>query len=571
MSLFLTMSAEDNTVRRNLKFKITTRGIRVSEAESCENVGNVIVNNGKGQRVTWDGNKHTEVNVVNSSKRRAEMSLDDQKGKRRKMDCNLKLLCGNILKELINHPDGWIFSEPVDPVKLKIPDYFSIIAQPMDLGTIRRKLEGNMYFGAEEFVADVRLTFSNAMSYNPPGHKVHYLAKKLDGNFSRKWKLLEAKLKQGNKTAEEASFVNYEEKNGPDAKHAVERSRQDMKPIGPDKAPLRIKPGTCMLMSFEEKQKFRLELVKVLSRNMTGSLRTVFQKFGLTGLNKERLVSYINSTDDETLRKLKREINVLLDARDGKVEPARTAQNKCPSSRKTAKKERNQSAGASAKLRQSNGSTQASTSDISSERSSEHDQHDHSGDSRLDCEVKCSSAFRTSSFGQDSDGPGVVLDEENGHQPSTPAATCAFVEGQLSPKKALRAAMLKSRFADTIFKATHKVLLERGDKRDRLRMQQEMEKLEREQQKEKAWIEAEMKAAKSKEQDLKMRRERERAALEKMQKTVDICENADILKELEMLYYASLSAPLEQLGLHMKYDNLEEDDESLCGEEGEIL
>jgi hypothetical protein len=33
---------------------------------------------------------------------------------------------------------GWIFEEPVDPLKLGLPDYFDVIKYPMDLGTVRR-------------------------------------------------------------------------------------------------------------------------------------------------------------------------------------------------------------------------------------------------------------------------------------------------------------------------------------------------------------------------------------------------------------------------------------------------
>jgi hypothetical protein len=38
---------------------------------------------------------------------------------------------------LKNHKHGWVFNEPVDPIKLGIPDYFQIIKEPMDLGTVK--------------------------------------------------------------------------------------------------------------------------------------------------------------------------------------------------------------------------------------------------------------------------------------------------------------------------------------------------------------------------------------------------------------------------------------------------
>ena len=41
--------------------------------------------------------------------------------------------CLPLVKKLINHENGWVFKEAVDPIELGIPDYFEIIEQPMDL------------------------------------------------------------------------------------------------------------------------------------------------------------------------------------------------------------------------------------------------------------------------------------------------------------------------------------------------------------------------------------------------------------------------------------------------------
>ncbi len=38
---------------------------------------------------------------------------------------------------LMSHEYGWVFSSPVDPIQLNIPDYFDVIKNPMDLGTIK--------------------------------------------------------------------------------------------------------------------------------------------------------------------------------------------------------------------------------------------------------------------------------------------------------------------------------------------------------------------------------------------------------------------------------------------------
>ena len=64
--------------------------------------------------------------------------------------------CIGILKVLKNHKHGWVFSEPVDPVKLNIPDYLEIIKKPMDLGTVRTHLDNGTITNPEEFKTNVR-------------------------------------------------------------------------------------------------------------------------------------------------------------------------------------------------------------------------------------------------------------------------------------------------------------------------------------------------------------------------------------------------------------------------------
>ena len=89
-------------------------------------------------------------------------------------------LCVPSLQKLYHHPlNRDIFNQPVDPIALNIPDYLTIIKHPMDLQTVRSKLKRGVYATVDEYAADVRLVFSNAMEYNPPPHMVYSLAEQL--------------------------------------------------------------------------------------------------------------------------------------------------------------------------------------------------------------------------------------------------------------------------------------------------------------------------------------------------------------------------------------------------------
>ncbi|XP_058211126.1 transcription factor GTE4-like isoform X1 [Rhododendron vialii] len=100
--------------------------------------------------------------------------------------------CNNLLARLMKHKHGWVFNEPVNASALGIHDYHDIIKHPMDLGTVKTKLGKNWYKSPREFAEDVRLTFRNAMTYNPKGQDVHVMAEELLNIFEDKWAAIEA-------------------------------------------------------------------------------------------------------------------------------------------------------------------------------------------------------------------------------------------------------------------------------------------------------------------------------------------------------------------------------------------
>ncbi|KAM1474899.1 hypothetical protein ACFX2I_030859 [Malus domestica] len=100
--------------------------------------------------------------------------------------------CSALLDKLMKHKFGWVFNKPVDAKMLGLHDYFKIVKKPMDLGTVRTRLNENWYKTSEEFAEDVRLTFNNAMLYNPKEQDVHLMADQLLKMFEAKWTDIEA-------------------------------------------------------------------------------------------------------------------------------------------------------------------------------------------------------------------------------------------------------------------------------------------------------------------------------------------------------------------------------------------
>ena len=82
-------------------------------------------------------------------------------------------------------PESIPFRDPVDPNKLGIPDYFDIIKRPMDLTSIKRKIDNGQYKDPWEYVDDVWLMFDNAWLYNRKTSRVYRCCTKLSEVFEQ--------------------------------------------------------------------------------------------------------------------------------------------------------------------------------------------------------------------------------------------------------------------------------------------------------------------------------------------------------------------------------------------------
>lgn len=97
---------------------------------------------------------------------------------------NLKK-CDQIINLLFAHKSAEPFLQPVDPVALGILDYPTIVKEPMDLGTIRRKLRSREYKAASQFVSDVRKVWHNSFLYNPKHTPIYQMTAEMSEYFEK--------------------------------------------------------------------------------------------------------------------------------------------------------------------------------------------------------------------------------------------------------------------------------------------------------------------------------------------------------------------------------------------------
>mmetsp|Transcript_9189 Transcript_9189/g.27657 ORF Transcript_9189/g.27657 Transcript_9189/m.27657 type:complete len:1024 (-) Transcript_9189:207-3278(-) len=149
--------------------------------------------------------------------------------------------CHRLVKDFTKNRDAVSFAQPVTELwrSEAIPNYHAVIKHPMDLRTVMRKMESGAYvdtqgdFDPELWAADMRLIFSNAMTYNRVGDAIYEAAKNLLQRFEQKIQDMPQKgeLNSPKRSSKKKKTKSLDKKHH--SKH--HKKREAAEPLSPDK------------------------------------------------------------------------------------------------------------------------------------------------------------------------------------------------------------------------------------------------------------------------------------------------------------------------------------------------
>ncbi|XP_072128644.1 tripartite motif-containing protein 66 isoform X1 [Mobula birostris] len=116
--------------------------------------------------------------------------------------------CEKLTLHLYCYPLSLPFHEPVSPLARH---YYQIIKRPMDLSTVRAKLQKKSplhYYTPEEFISDIQLMFMNCAKFNYPDSEVAQAGRSLEMYFDEKLKEI---YPDKNFTGAAQEYSDYEE------------------------------------------------------------------------------------------------------------------------------------------------------------------------------------------------------------------------------------------------------------------------------------------------------------------------------------------------------------------------
>ncbi|XP_030637746.1 transcription initiation factor TFIID subunit 1 [Chanos chanos] len=157
------------TLRENVRKRMYP-----SREEFRESVELVVKNS-----ATYNGAKHPLTQVAQSMLDLCDAKLKEKEDRLVRLEKAINPLLDDddqvafsfILDNIVTQkmmvvPESWPFHHPVN--KKFIPDYYKVIANPMDLENIRKNISKHKYQNREAFLSDVSLVHANSVKYNGP-------------------------------------------------------------------------------------------------------------------------------------------------------------------------------------------------------------------------------------------------------------------------------------------------------------------------------------------------------------------------------------------------------------------
>ncbi|KAJ5779294.1 Bromodomain [Penicillium paradoxum] len=139
--------------------------------------------------------------------------------------------------------DARFYKEPVDPIKLNIPQYHTIITQPMDLGTMEKKLKNNQYSSPQAVADDFALMVNNTTVFNGVDHIVTQEGIKLKATFEKQMFNLPKpdeveEKKSSKKSGEKTSTVRREPRTSLPSQPKASSPQSQTFALGPEGLPV---------------------------------------------------------------------------------------------------------------------------------------------------------------------------------------------------------------------------------------------------------------------------------------------------------------------------------------------
>uniref|UniRef100_A0A8C9EQQ1 Transcription initiation factor TFIID subunit n=1 Tax=Pavo cristatus TaxID=9049 RepID=A0A8C9EQQ1_PAVCR len=128
---------------------------------------------------TYNGPKHSLTQISQSMLDLCDEKLKEKEDKLARLEKAINPLLDDddqvafsfildniVTQKMMAVPDSWPFHHPVN--KKFVPDYYKVIANPMDLETICKNISKHKYQNRETFLDDVNLVLANSIKYNGP-------------------------------------------------------------------------------------------------------------------------------------------------------------------------------------------------------------------------------------------------------------------------------------------------------------------------------------------------------------------------------------------------------------------